>query len=160
MDRSPIEHLPWPSTYPPFRVSEYSKGAVPPAIRLFRVIGETFREEQEGEVRWYVMADDDTVVLMDNLVEVLSKYDHNKYFYVGMNSEAIVANVVHSFGMAFGGAGYALSYPLAKAVAHNMDLCIKRYPNLYGSDHILHSCLADLGVSLTQENGFHQVHIH
>ena len=59
--------------------------------------------------------------------------------------------------MAFGGAGYALSYPLAEALARNLDVCIKRYPTLYGSDHILQSCVADLGVSLTHEKGFHQV---
>ena len=60
--------------------------------------------------------------------------------------------------MAFGGGGYALSYPLAKAMAKNMDLCLKRYPFLYGSDLILQFCIADLGVPLTHEPGFHQVH--
>ncbi|KAH6766026.1 hypothetical protein C2S52_017009 [Perilla frutescens var. hirtella] len=167
MDRTPTEHLPWPSTYPPFRVSEdnsryreYNKHRMPFAIRMVRVIEETFKvaeEEGDGRVRWYVMADDDTVMLVDNLVGILSKYDHNKYYYVGMNSESIISNVYHSFGMAFGGGGYALSYPLAKAVAQNMDICIKRYPTLYGSDHILQSCIADLGVALTQEKGFHQI---
>lgn len=165
LDRPPTEHLPWPSADPPYRVSEdnsrykeYNKHRMPFAIRMVRVIEETFKAEHGGEVRWYVMADDDTVLLMENLVGVLSKYDHTKYFYVGMNSECFVCNVVHSFGMAFGGGGYALSYPLAKAVAQNMDLCLKRYPFLYGSDLILQSCIADLGVSLTQEYGFHQVH--
>ncbi|KAL2489015.1 hypothetical protein Fot_42307 [Forsythia ovata] len=163
LERSPIEHLPWPSTSPPFRVSEensrykmYNKHAMPFAIRMVRVIEETFKVENDG-VRWYVMADDDTVLFIDNLLEVLSRYDHRKYFYIGMNSESIVSNVINSFGMAFGGAGYALSYPLAKAVTKNMDLCIKRYPTVFGSDHILHSCIADLGVSLTQEKGFHQI---
>ena len=59
--------------------------------------------------------------------------------------------------MAFGGAGYALSYPLAEALTKNLDVCIKTYPKLYGSDHIIQSCVADLGVSLSRENGFHQV---
>nr|POE95426.1 hypothetical protein CFP56_62211 [Quercus suber] len=62
--------------------------------------------------------------------------------------------------MAFGGAGYALSYPLAEALAKNLDVCIKTYPTLYGSDHIIQSCVADLGVSLSQENGFHQIDLH
>lgn len=165
LDRPPTEHLPWPPSHPPYRVSddnsrykEYNRHRIPSAIRMARVIEETFKAERGEEARWYVMTDDDTVLFVDNLVGVLSKYDHNKYFYVGMNSECFVCNVVHSFGMAFGGGGYALSYPLAKAVAENMDLCLKRYPFLYGSDLILQSCIADLGVSLTQEPGFHQVH--
>ncbi|KAI3450347.1 hypothetical protein Pfo_007012 [Paulownia fortunei] len=146
MDKCPVQHLPWPSTFPPFHISEdnsrykdYNKHAMPFAIR---------------------MVHDDTVLLIDNLVDVLSKYDHRKYFYIGMKSECIVSNSINSFDMAFGGAGYALSYPLAKAVAENMDLCIKRYPTVFGSDHILQSCIADLGVSLTQEKGFHQIDFH
>ncbi|KAK2996813.1 hypothetical protein RJ639_019076 [Escallonia herrerae] len=166
LDRAPIEHLPWPPSYPSVRVSEdtsrfneYNKHRMPFAIRMVRVILETFKAENKG-VRWYVMADDDTVLIVENLVEVLSTYDHNKYFYIGMNSESILSNAYNSFGMAFGGAGYALSYPLAEALAKNLDECLKRYPTLYGSDHILQSCVADLGVSLTQEKGFHQIDLH
>lgn len=127
---------------------------MPHAIRMARVILETFREGDK-DVRWYVMADDDTVLFLDNLVEVLSKYDHEKYFYIGHNSESVASNWAHSFQMAFGGAGYALSYPLAEILAKHLDDCIKRYPYLYGSDHILQSCIIDLGVTLTQEKGFH-----
>ncbi|KAL3850643.1 hypothetical protein ACJIZ3_012525 [Penstemon smallii] len=165
MERSPTEHFPWASTFPPFHVSEdnskykhYNKH-LPFVIRITRMIEEAFNAQSKG-VRWYVMADDDTILFVDNLVEVLSKYDHRKYYYVGMRSESIVSNCLNSFDMAFGGGGYALSYPLAKAVARNMDSCIKRYPTLFGSDHIMQSCIADLGVSLTQEKGFHQIDLH
>lgn len=164
LDRTPNEHLPWPNSSPPYRISSdnsrympYNKHGTPFAIRMVRVIEETFVENHGLGVRWYVMADDDTVLMIDNLVNVLSKYDHTKYYYVGMNSECIVSNFGMSFQMAFGGAGYALSYPLAQALAKNMDTCIKRYPNLYGSDHILQACTADLGVTITLEKGFHQV---
>ena len=126
-------------------------------IRVARVVEETFNAENGDDVRWYVFADDDTVLFVDNVVEVLRKYDHSKYFYVGMPSECVGPNIKLSFNMAFGGAGYALSHPLAKAVAKNLDLCLKRYPTLYGSDEIIYSCIADLGVSLTPEKGFHQV---
>ncbi|KAL7113901.1 hypothetical protein ACP275_04G088000 [Erythranthe tilingii] len=169
-DKSPVQHLPWPSnSLPPFRVSEdnsryreYNKHKMPFVIRTLRVIEETVRvvQNDEEDVRWYVMADHDTVFMIDNLVEILSKYDHTKYYYIGMNSECIVSNIVFSFEMAFGGAGYALSYPLAKALASNMDLCIKRYPTMFSSDQILQSCVHDLGVSLTQEKGFHQIDFH
>nr|XP_016465091.1 PREDICTED: uncharacterized protein LOC107787975 [Nicotiana tabacum] len=157
LDRTPNEHLPWPSnSSPPFRISD-DNSRYAPYHKMLRVIEETFNVEHSPGVRWYVMTDDDTVLLIDNLVDVLSKYDHRKYYYVGMNSECLVSNFGMSFQMAFGGAGYALSYPLAQAVAKNMDTCIKRYPFLYGSDHILQACIADLGVTITLENGFHQI---
>ncbi|MCL7030208.1 hypothetical protein MKW94_013311 [Papaver nudicaule] len=162
----PKEYMPWSPFSPPYRVSEnisrfkdFNKHAMPFAVRMVRVIKETFLEVPKG-VKWYVMADDDTVLFIDNLVEILSKYDHNEYYYIGCNSEAVGSNADHSFRMAFGGAGYALSYPLAKALARNLDDCIKRYPNLYGSDLILQSCISDLGVSLTLEPGFHQIDLH
>ncbi|KAK9127012.1 hypothetical protein Scep_015858 [Stephania cephalantha] len=166
LDRAPKEHLPWPSSSPPFRISQdikrfhdYNNHAMPFAIRMARVILESFREEKE-DVRWYVMADDDTVLFVDNLVDVLAKYDHNKYYYIGENSECVKSNFDYSFQMAFGGGGYALSFPLAKAMARNLDECLKRYPTLYGSDHIMQACISDFGVPLTRERGFHQIDLH
>lgn len=163
LDRVRREFFPWPSSSPPFWISEdtsryeqFNKHRTKQAIRMARMIVELFRAENKG-VRWYILTDDDTIVFVGNLLDVLGKYDHREYLYVGANSECISSNFFHSFEMAFGGGGYALSYPLAEALVKNMDVCIKRYPTLYGSDHILQSCAADLGVSLTQEKGFHQV---
>ncbi|XP_076892325.1 uncharacterized protein LOC143544032 [Bidens hawaiensis] len=106
------------------------------------------------------MGDDDTVFFLENLVDVLRKYDHNGYYYVGMNAESIISNTQFSFGMGFGGAGFAFSYPLANILAKNLDVCLKRYKDLHGSDHILQSCVADLGVSVTHVKGFHQIDLH
>lgn len=167
LDRAPTkEFKPWSPSSPPFRVNEGTitkfkvNRKVLTQVRIVHTILETFRQGDKG-VRWYVMADDDTVLFIDNLVEVLSKYDHTKYFYVGMNSECVKSNTDFSFDMAFGGAGYALSYPLAEALATRLDGCIdERYPYVYSSDFVLHSCLADLGVDLTRERGFHQVIDH
>lgn len=164
LDRPPTEEFqPWPSSSPPFRVNEnimnftvYPKLVKPWQVRIFRTILETVREGDE-DVRWYVMADDDTVLFLDNLVEVLAKYDHTKYLYIGTNSECVKANADFAFGMAFGGAGYALSYPLAKALASMLDGCIEKYPYLYSSDLMLYTCLSDIGVSITYHRGFHQV---
>uniref|UniRef100_A0A803KRS7 Uncharacterized protein n=1 Tax=Chenopodium quinoa TaxID=63459 RepID=A0A803KRS7_CHEQI len=123
-------------------------------IHMVRVVAEAFREARDQGVRWFVMIDDDTVLFLEDLVDVLQKYHHKKYFYIGENSESLLLNFENSFEMAFGGAGYAISYPLAQALTKNLDVCIKRYPALYGSDHLMQSCVADLGVSLTHEKGF------
>lgn len=106
-----------------------------------------------------MIGDEDTVFFLDNLVEVLKKYDHNGYYFIGMNSESVISNSLFSFGMGFGGAGIALSRPLAEILVKNLDVCLERYQYTRFSDRILQSCVADLGVSVTQEKGFHQVNM-
>ena len=103
------------------------------------------------------MGDDDTVFITDNLVRILRKYDHTQYYYIGSLSESHIQNIFFSYGMAYGGGGFAISYPLAKALAKMQDRCIQRYPGLYGSDDRMQACMAELGVPLTKELGFHQV---
>jgi hypothetical protein len=127
------------------------------AIRISRIISETLRLGME-DVRWFVMGDDDTIFFPDNLVRVLQKYDHNQYYYIGSSSESHLQNVQYfSYNMAYGGGGFAISYPLAKALEKIQDRCIQRYPGLFGSDDRIQACMAELGVPLTKEQGFHQV---
>ncbi|XP_068669025.1 uncharacterized protein [Aristolochia californica] len=128
------------------------------AIRIARIVEEIVRLDLP-DVRWVVLGDDDTVFVPYNLAKVLSKYDHNGWFYIGANSESVEQNLKYSFDMAFGGGGFAVSYPLARALAIVLDSCLMRYAHLYGSDARVYSCLAELGVGLTRELGFHQVDI-
>ncbi|KAA8516079.1 hypothetical protein F0562_019258 [Nyssa sinensis] len=129
------------------------------AIRLSRIVSETVRLGME-DVRWFVMGDDDTVFIEENLVRVLRKYDHNQFYYIGSSSESHLQNVYFSYNMAYGGGGFAISYPLAKALEKMQDRCIQRYPSLYGSDDRIHACMAELGVPLTKEIGFHQYDVY
>lgn len=125
-------------------------------IRISRVLSETVRADSEN-VRWFVMCDDDTFFVPENLVRVLRKYDHKEYYYIGSVSETHWQNHEFSYNMAYGGGGFAISYPLAKAIEKMQDKCIQRYPYLYGSDDRIQACMAELGVPLTKEVGFHQV---
>ncbi|KAM7522274.1 hypothetical protein LguiA_012176 [Lonicera macranthoides] len=129
------------------------------ALRISRVVSETLRLGMK-DVRWFVMGDDDTVFMVDNVVRVLSKYDHTQFYYVGSSSESHVQNIFFSYAMAFGGGGFAISYPLAKELAKMQDRCIQRYPGLYGSDDRMQACMAELGVPLTREQGFHQYDVY
>ncbi|KAJ4828060.1 hypothetical protein Tsubulata_046842 [Turnera subulata] len=129
------------------------------AIRISRIVSETLRLGLDN-VRWFVMGDDDTVFVTDNLVRVLNKYDHNQYYYIGSLSESHLQNIYFSYGMAYGGGGFAISYPLAKALEKMQDRCIQRYPALYGSDDRMQACMAELGVPLTKEPGFHQYDVY
>lgn len=106
-----------------------------------------------------MFGDDDTVFFPENLVRVLAKYDHEKWYYIGSNSESLDQNLKMSFDMAYGGGGFAISVPLAKALARVLDSCLMRYPHLYGSDSRISACIAELGVGLTKEPGFHQLDV-
>lgn len=129
------------------------------AIRISRIVSETLRLGME-DVRWFVMGDDDTVFIAENLLKVLQKYDHNQFYYIGSSSESHLQNIYFSYNMAYGGGGFAISYPLAKALAQMQDRCIERYPALYGSDDRMQACMAELGVPLTRERGFHQFDVY
>lgn len=132
------------------------KGGFRSAIRLARIAKEIV-ELAEPDVRWFVFGDDDTVFFVDNLVKVLSKYDHTRWYYIGTNSESYYQNAKNSFDMAFGGSGFAISSSLVIVLAKVLDSCLLRYGHLYGSDSRIFSCVAELGVGLTREPGFHQV---
>ncbi|CAN1157326.1 hypothetical protein LINPERPRIM_LOCUS27552 [Linum perenne] len=125
------------------------------AIRISRIVSETVRLGMK-DVRWLVMGDDDTVFVAENLLAVLNKYDHEQYYYIGSNSESHLQNIMFSYAMAYGGGGFAISYPLAEALSEMQDRCLGRYPGLYGSDDRIQACMAEIGVPLTKEPGFHQ----
>ncbi len=140
----------WGEEYPPFQVSEDTSNfeytnswGGRDALRISRIVSETFRLGLP-DVDWFVMGDDDTVFFTENLVQVLSKYDHTKPFYVGYASESHRENIIFSFEMAFGGAGYAISYPLAKELANIQDSCIRRCHKLPAPNFLLFVLCPDL----------------
>ncbi|XP_047975586.1 uncharacterized protein LOC125218032 [Salvia hispanica] len=167
LDRAPPpELLPWPRTAPPYKIvdniSELFRETKPRFELMPRMVHglvELLREEREG-VRWVVMGDDDTVVFVENVVDVLAELDHRKYYYLGWHSESVISNFWYSFDQAFGGGGIVMSYPLAAALVRDMDRCLIRYAGGWSADWISMACIADVGVSLTPHKGIHQVDLH
>ncbi|KAJ1694999.1 hypothetical protein LUZ63_011697 [Rhynchospora breviuscula] len=131
-------------------------------IRVARIVKELIERTDisKKEVRWIVLGDDDTVFILTNLLETLDKYDWRQWHYIGSRSEMWSQNNDHGFDMAYGGGGIAISLPLAKVLARNIDSCIERYHYLFGSDGRISACLAELGVQITHEHGFHQIDMH
>jgi hypothetical protein len=159
----PVISVDPPEQLPVLMVSEDSSSfkythpmGSPSGVRIARILLETFRLGLP-DVHWFILADDDTIFSTDNLLRVLSKYDAREMYYVGGYSESHFQNFIFSYNMAYGGAGIAISYPLAEALVSIYDDCIQRYAYLYGSDDRLHACVTELGVPITKEPGFHQV---
>ncbi|KAK6134797.1 hypothetical protein DH2020_031467 [Rehmannia glutinosa] len=166
---SPISHLnttflfldrpaPKPTPSLPPIIIPPNASSLSPGHRIARVVKDALALDVPG-IYWYVFGDDDTLFFTENVVRILSKYDHNNWYYVGSSSESYEQNEKFYFDMAFGGGGYAISAPLARVLARVLDPCLDRYPHLYGSDARVFACLAELGVRLTVEPGFHQVDV-
>ncbi|XP_022846639.1 uncharacterized protein LOC111369379 [Olea europaea var. sylvestris] len=165
LDKGPAGDAAGLDNSPPYKVSEDTskfkytcRYGSRSAIRIARIVKESF-QLRLGNVRWFVMGDDDTVFFTENLVNVLAKYDHNQMYYIGGNSESVEQDVVHSYTMAYGGGGFAISYPLAAELVRVLDGCIDRYASFYGSDQKIGGCMMEIGVPLTKELGFHQLDI-
>ncbi|KAK4441444.1 hypothetical protein Salat_0479300 [Sesamum alatum] len=162
LDQPPSESLlPWSPDSPPYRVSRdlrtfLNKSDVTPQ-RIANGIAEVFRQVEHANLRWLVMGDDDSIFFLENLVEVLKGYDHTKYYYIGARSEFVLSNFLFSFSQGFGGAGFVLSYPLAKALVKDMDNCLMRYSHVVAADQTTMSCIADMGINLTPLEGLHQI---
>ncbi|GER53246.1 hypothetical protein STAS_30752 [Striga asiatica] len=146
-----------PHSLPPIVVPP-GAASLAAGFRIARVVRDAVALDVPG-IHWYVFGDDDTLFFPENLVRILSKYDHNRWHYIGCGSESYEQNEKFYFDMAFGGGGYAISAPLARVLARVLDSCLARYPHLYGSDARVFACMAELGVRLTVEPGFHQVDI-
>ncbi|KAL1554060.1 hypothetical protein AAHA92_14657 [Salvia divinorum] len=165
LDKVPTGDLmPWSDASPPFRISDdltmflqETKARSPRNIRIVHGIMEVVRDMRDANLRWVVMGDDDSIFFVENIIDVLGGFDHRKYYYLGGQSEFIKANYMYSFNQGFGGAGFILSYPLAKALANDMENCLRRYALFFTSDTMTMSCIADIGVNLSPHKGFHQI---
>jgi hypothetical protein len=156
------------SSWPPHKISEdvsdrkrfnWRHDNNKAGVRLSRIVSETFRLGLP-EVDWFVIGDDDTFFFPENLVKVLSQYDHTRMFYVGSSSETHVQNLFFSYNMAFGGGGFAISFPLAKALAQMQDQCNLRYPfqkNLLPSSPLSPRPPLLLTVNLPFQIGLHKI---
>ncbi|KAI0602482.1 hypothetical protein F4775DRAFT_537415 [Biscogniauxia sp. FL1348] len=98
-------------------------------------------------MKWYVFIESDTFMLWKSLLEWLSKFDASKPYYLGQQMQ--IGDVV----FAYGGAGFAVSYPALKKVVEHRRANVKFYDEFTGAhwagDCVLGKALADAGVPLT-----------
>ncbi|KAL7749039.1 hypothetical protein RI367_005690 [Sorochytrium milnesiophthora] len=107
------------------------------------------------DVQWFLLADDDTLWLPQNVLELLNKYDPSKPYYLGSVSES--AHQARRIGeIAFGGGGTALSRAMVEEVVPDYEKCLEKFKNIYGGDDRLGRCVAEAGYKLTREPGFNQ----
>ena len=63
----------------------------PSSIKIARIVKEAFKLDVL-DVRWFVMGDDDIMFAVDNLLQVLRKYDSSELYYIGNPLESHSSN--------------------------------------------------------------------
>ena len=106
--------------------------------------------------KWIFFTDDDTFVFVRNLMFTLGNYNHDSEYYIGLYWTPRVDMEWKEVQIAYasGGAGYALSRRLLSKLSVTMDGCHRNYTRWAG-DIRVGKCIADLGVRITPEIGFH-----
>ncbi|KAL7749761.1 hypothetical protein RI367_004637 [Sorochytrium milnesiophthora] len=125
-----------------------------PHVRWFKMLPLLYKSASE-DVQWFLMGDDDTMWLPDNLLELLNKYDPTEPLYLGSVTEMAVQAAKYG-DIAYGGGGTALSRPMVEKILPIFDECLEKFKDLYGGDGRLGECIRLAGYRLTHELGFNQ----
>ncbi|KAJ3034865.1 hypothetical protein HK097_004371, partial [Rhizophlyctis rosea] len=121
----------------------------------FRVLGERFPDAE-----WYFMVDDDTYLVLPNLLPYLSNLDPTLPHYIGSPNFFTGCDNVRKMGegplFAQGGSGILLSRAALKILTNptHIQTCIEKYKSCWAGDVRVALCLRDAGVMLTREYGF------
>ncbi|XP_074031248.1 beta-1,3-glucosyltransferase isoform X2 [Leptinotarsa decemlineata] len=108
-------------------------------------------EKNDTDIKWIVIADDDTILGINALQKVLSCYDYNKKMAIG---ERYGYEMREPFGYNYitGGAGMVFSKPLLLEIIKNCRCPSENSPD----DMYLGYCISKMGVQVTHVPGFHQ----
>lgn len=114
----------------------------------------------ETQTEWAVLIDDDTFFFdMDVILDMLSKYDTSKPWYVGTLSDN-KWNVNNGGLFAMGGAGVFISRPLIETVGPLATSCFPEGTTL-GGDTLVGECIhKHTTTKLTLEHGLYQLDLH
>jgi hypothetical protein len=106
-------------------------------------------------VGWFVFIDDDSLVYMENLMNIAKQYDPIEPWMIGGVSQAI--DGIDNLGsVPFGGGGILLSRRAVQLAVSAADCCLAQYSGLEGGDELLARCVADVGVPFIKNDGFNQ----
>ncbi|KAL7746954.1 hypothetical protein RI367_007666 [Sorochytrium milnesiophthora] len=124
-------------------------------VRWFKMVPLLWKAASK-DVQWFLLGDDDTLWLPDNLLELLNKYDPTQPWYLGSVSENPRFRDIFGTHFAYGGGGVAVSRALMEKIVPLHDECLERYKDVFGGDGRLGECIQYAGHHLTHEPGFNQ----
>ncbi|XP_030555941.1 beta-1,3-glucosyltransferase [Drosophila novamexicana] len=106
---------------------------------------------EQADIRWLMLVDDDTLLSVPRLSALLSCYNHTAHMYLG-ERYGYRLYAPDGFNYHTGGAGIVLSVPLVRLMVEHCSCPAASAPD----DMILGYCLQALGVPAVHVPGLHQ----
>ncbi|KAJ1568425.1 hypothetical protein HK405_002103 [Cladochytrium tenue] len=108
---------------------------------------------------WHLMIDDDSYVVLDNLLAYLAGRDPRTPVYRGSANQFIGCDGVSDWDdgpyFAHGGSGILMSRAAVEQMLPRLDECVVRYNDCWGGDVRLALCMRDAGILLEFASGHH-----
>ncbi|KAI9335702.1 hypothetical protein BDR26DRAFT_1009155 [Obelidium mucronatum] len=108
---------------------------------------------------WYLMVDDDSYLMIDNLAFSLRKFNASEPYYFGQANKFIGCDDITKFedspNFAQGGTGIVISRGAMIQLMDLVDECIIHYRECWGGDIRVSLCLRDANIFLQTLPGFH-----
>ena len=102
--------------------------------------------DEGPRAKWYLQADDDTVVIRANLEKLVAKFNHSEPIMLG-DCHSYVEPDFGQIAFAQGGAGVVMSQGLMRRLVPLFETCRMKYNNLHFSDARVHACIEfELGI--------------
>ncbi|KAJ3295496.1 hypothetical protein HDU79_009009 [Rhizoclosmatium sp. JEL0117] len=109
-------------------------------------------------VDWYFLIQDDTYIVLPNVIRFVEGLDPEKQYYIGKPTDWKGCDNVHEAGkgpvIAVGSAGVLVSRGGMRALMNVIDNCILKYRSCFGGDIRTGLCFRDAGILLTWDNSF------
>ncbi|KAJ3196748.1 hypothetical protein HK101_007870 [Irineochytrium annulatum] len=141
----------------PEAVNIHISGTGSGATRWFHVVSQLYALKPDA--KFYLIADDDTMFFLYNLLRTLTPFNPDDPLYLGYYTELASNDEDHGslVNMAFGGGGVVLSRKAMEIIAPHMNTCEHRYKDIFGGDERLALCLLEHGIHLSPNSHFHQL---
>ena len=105
--------------------------------------------------KWLVIADDDTILSVQKMLEFLHCFDSEEPLHIGQRYGFNIATGQHGYDYVTGGGGMVFSHEVVRRIVENINLCSCKSKDAPDDMH-LGICMSNLGLDIVHSSRFHQ----
>jgi len=113
------------------------------------------KEASKNDWKWLVIADDDTILSVNQMLKFLHSFDPNVPVHAGQRYGYGIATGKYGYDYVTGGGGMIFSIEMTRRIVKNLGLCSCPSKDTPDDMH-LGMCMSHLGLEIVHSSRFHQ----